>query len=720
MGDSHNDRRDRFHGPDGIVPNGFFDHPGFYGFVHQQEDMNLQSQYGTGGANGQVQDDQYLQRGFYSTGPSHLQGSMAPPPRSRQGLSNMNLNYQHPMQTFGLQLPDMSFAQSGQTRSHVAGQYGNMGNIPIHYGHHQGYQQPYQQIGMGVQARDDDDESVFSATTDCDSNCGLADPCTEEECADREDACTDRLCPEKDCPDTNCPEKMPSEVVVAAATLAAFGGGLEPAPHQANYGISRRGTHAQGLASSQQDFFDGFGLDASFNAFDVVKHIGTAHVDDASSNCTGPCPIDNPQIFQHFQHCPFPNSFDFDFANSFDLNNPFLMNNNLSNQGPFNFSFPSHEGCGAEISDPEALVEHFNTQHRHALENVLAQGNAYGGSGVPQLTSSRTSSSTSSNALERSLSSATHSPQQGSFPPTPLSLCHDVSGPTKSSGHQSRASTVSQPGTSEWDKPQCLWCNPVTGQRCGQVFSNSEALFAHVNGEHIQKLEKGASGFLCHWENCKRRGDGKEGFPQRSKIERHMITHIGRKPFECKTCGQRFSAQQALTQHLLIHSDERPLVCDWEGCGKTFRQQSALTMHRRCHTGEKPLKCPVCGKAFSESSNLSKHKRIHEPKARYPCHEPGCNKSFHRLDQLRRHMKLHPGMGGGAESEKKMMKGEEILMDDSAPLDAAREDALLQALDAVGEQAAAAREPAKKKRAPDRPAPAAAPESDWEWITTTL
>jgi hypothetical protein len=49
------------------------------------------------------------------------------------------------------------------------------------------------------------------------------------------------------------------------------------------------------------------------------------------------------------------------------------------------------------------------------------------------------------------------------------------------------------------------------------------------------------------------------------------------KPHKCEICQQRFSAKQALEQHILIHSDERPLVCDYEGCGARFRQQSALS-----------------------------------------------------------------------------------------------------------------------------------------------
>lgn len=147
-----------------------------------------------------------------------------------------------------------------------------------------------------------------------------------------------------------------------------------------------------------------------------------------------------------------------------------------------------------------------------------------------------------------------------------------------------------------------------------------------------------------------------------------MLMIFPDKPHVCDwpDCGHRFSAKQALSQHMLIHRDEKPLECP--KCGMLFRQKSALSkyhrhnptaqhlwgwgeialttdnriavaMHIRTHTKAKPLKCSVCGKSFSESSNLSKHRRTHDPVGRFSCTED-CRKRFHRLDQLRRHLML--------------------------------------------------------------------------------
>lgn len=553
MGDSHDGKAYRFHDQDGILPmdqNDFFGQPAlpvasyhFWGApgYHPQNSSNNSNV-----ANGQVQDGDYMQRGFYGSASSHLPGLMSTTTGPRPSINDMTLGLssaQHLNHQFSLHAPDMSLGFNGQAATQSPGQ---CCHITQQYELQQYSHPPFQQIPIKTQQQDDDCISVGSSTTDCDSNCGLADPCTDESCAGRDDACTDRHCPEKDCPDTNCPEKMPSEVVVAAATLTAFG--VEP-PQQQRHDTSYQGeprlrcntvypwlTQNIGIGGhellppSQQPHFDGMLDMATFTPLDLVKHIGVAHNDGASSNCMGPCPIENPQVFQHFQHCPFPVTFDFQLDSFSDILNPFSLNS-FNNDGSVNFPSQSQaqfHGCGAEFSNPEALVEHFNTQHRHALENVLAQSNACSGSAAPQL-SARTFSSPSSKAVGPSPPSATHSPHV-SFPPTPLSLSQDISNTSKPSSHHSRSSTVSQTGPGNENEPQpCLWCSPETGERCGQVFRDSEALFAHVNSEHIQKLEKGHRGFLCNWENCKRRGDGKEGFPQRSKIERHMHTHIGRK-----------------------------------------------------------------------------------------------------------------------------------------------------------------------------------------------
>lgn len=130
----------------------------------------------------------------------------------------------------------------------------------------------------------------------------------------------------------------------------------------------------------------------------------------------------------------------------------------------------------------------------------------------------------------------------------------------------------------------------------------------------------------------------------------------------CTVCGKTFSAEQALVQHMNLHSNIKPWAC--KHCGKRFPQQSACSksfkyrkssssntnlftaIHERTHTKEKPLKCEICGKAFSESSNLSKHRKTHGEKGAHACTFPGCLKSFHRLDQLKRHATMHTRAGG--------------------------------------------------------------------------
>jgi len=66
---------------------------------------------------------------------------------------------------------------------------------------------------------------------------------------------------------------------------------------------------------------------------------------------------------------------------------------------------------------------------------------------------------------------------------------------------------------------------------CGLAFSSAEELHNHVVQSHFVNMKKDAEDkFCCGWKDCSRSSKrGGQGFPQRSKIERHIQTHTASK-----------------------------------------------------------------------------------------------------------------------------------------------------------------------------------------------
>ncbi|KAJ7050471.1 hypothetical protein C8F01DRAFT_1178504 [Mycena amicta] len=186
------------------------------------------------------------------------------------------------------------------------------------------------------------------------------------------------------------------------------------------------------------------------------------------------------------------------------------------------------------------------------------------------------------------------------------------------------------PSSSSGDGHTCCWVG------CGQSFPSLEELTQHLTSVHVGS---GRTSYDCFWSNCNRHDDN--GFSSKQKLCRHLQSHTGHRPFQCKVCMQNFSEAATLQQHMRRHTQEKPYACDHPGCGKSFAITGALTIHKRTHNGDKPFKCPHCFKPFSESSNLSKHLRTHSGVKPYTCSEPGCGKSFARADQLTRHGRVH-------------------------------------------------------------------------------
>ncbi|TKR94055.1 hypothetical protein L596_008398 [Steinernema carpocapsae] len=76
------------------------------------------------------------------------------------------------------------------------------------------------------------------------------------------------------------------------------------------------------------------------------------------------------------------------------------------------------------------------------------------------------------------------------------------------------------------------------------------------------------------------------------------------------------------------HNRRKPVIHRCEYCGKTNKYPSKIEAHMRTHTGERPFVCEICGASFTQKTPLRMHLRRHLNQKPYICDYPGCRAAF--------------------------------------------------------------------------------------------
>lgn len=174
---------------------------------------------------------------------------------------------------------------------------------------------------------------------------------------------------------------------------------------------------------------------------------------------------------------------------------------------------------------------------------------------------------------------------------------------------------------------------------CNKPFSTNGNL-----KNHIQTIHKNIRPYKCPFENCTKE------YSNQSRLDVHIRTHTGTKPFICPVCSKTFNEKGNLKTHIGFHTDSRPFKCPH--CDKTYKTNGHLKDHMEIqHLNLRRFVCQICDSKFGRRSTLVAHIRTHTGEKAFKCKIEGCEKRFAEKGNMEMHYKRHLKRISGSEAD---------------------------------------------------------------------